>query len=236
MHNLHIIGTSHIARESVKEIKEFFEKEKPDIVAVELDAKRLYALFHKQSVSLDPRNIFRVGLKGYLFALIGSWASKKLGKIAGVEPGTEMKTAVKLARKNNCKLALIDRDIEVTLRRFSKYLSWKEKFLILADLSKAVLKREASINDFGITKYSLSKVPSEAVVKKVISNTKKRYPNIYRVLVKERNEFMADKLKQLMREFPDKKILAVVGAGHKEALLKLVENTGPRITYTLSIG
>ena len=38
---LKIIGTSHIAKESVEEVKDTILKEKPDIIALELDRKRL---------------------------------------------------------------------------------------------------------------------------------------------------------------------------------------------------
>ena len=52
---------------------------------------------------------------------------------------------------------------------------------------------------------------------------KDRYPNIFRVLVKERNSIMARKLFNIMNKHPDKKILAVVGAGHAEDMVKIIE-------------
>ena len=45
--NLTIIGTSHIARQSLQEVTATIEKEKPDIIALELDKRRFYALTHK---------------------------------------------------------------------------------------------------------------------------------------------------------------------------------------------
>jgi len=45
-----------------------------------------------------------------------------------------MKTAVELAKKNNKKITLIDRDIDITLKRFSKKFSFKEKMRLLKDL------------------------------------------------------------------------------------------------------
>ena len=46
--NLTIIGTSHIAAESVAKVERTILKEQPAIVALELDRKRLMALLHPQ--------------------------------------------------------------------------------------------------------------------------------------------------------------------------------------------
>ena len=44
--------------------------------------------------------MWRVGIKGFLFAILGRWVSKKLGNLVGVKPGSEMLTAMKLAKKH----------------------------------------------------------------------------------------------------------------------------------------
>ena len=59
---------------------------------------------------------------------------------------------------------------------------------------------------------------------------KKRYPNLYKVLIEERNEIMANNLSKIMELEPDKKIVAIVGAGHEEEMIKLIKQ--PKITYT----
>ena len=121
---------------------EVYKKEKPDIVAVELDKKRLYSLFKEKESKIRIYDITRVGIKGFIFSLVGAWAEKKLGKIVGVAPGSEMKKAVMLARKRDIKIALIDQDIEITLKRFSESLTWKEKWNFLADIVKAFFVRK----------------------------------------------------------------------------------------------
>jgi len=42
--NLEIIGTSHIARQSLEEVEKAITEGRPDIVALELDNRRLHAL------------------------------------------------------------------------------------------------------------------------------------------------------------------------------------------------
>ena len=55
--NLIIIGTSHIAKQSLKEVKKAIEEEKPDIIAIELDRKRLMALASKKKEISDVKII-----------------------------------------------------------------------------------------------------------------------------------------------------------------------------------
>ena len=223
--NLTIIGTSHIAKQSLDEVKAEIENNKPDIVAIELDKNRLQALFQKKKEKLSIYSIRRIGLKGYLFALIGAWAGRKLGEYVGVSPGSEMKKAVKLAKKHNAKIALIDRDIEKTLKRFSETLSWKERWNFVVDIISAPFKRKK-------LEFDLTKVPDKKVIKKLINQVKERYPNVYKVLISERNRVMAANLQKLMDKHPDKKILAVLGAGHEEGISKLIKDH--KISYTYS--
>ena len=143
--NLVILGTSHIAKQSLDEVKKYIEEEKPDVIAIELDSKRLPALMSKAPRKIQLRAIRQIGLKGFVFSLIGAWAEKKLGEYVGVTPGSEMKQAVRLAKKNNMKVALIDQDIEITLRRLSKSLTWKEKWNFHVDVFKAIVLRKKEV-------------------------------------------------------------------------------------------
>lgn len=213
--NLIIIGTSHIASESLDEVKKVIETEKPDIVALELDQKRLGALLSKKRGKLKWADIKKIGIKGYLFSLIGAYVEKKLGSKVGVSPGSEMLSAFKLANTAKTKVALVDQDIEITLRRFSDTLTWREKWNFVADVFKGLIFRKPVID------FDLSTVPSGKVINKLMKQVKKRYPNIYKVLVVERNKVMARNLAAIQFKYPESKIIAVVGAGHEEAILKL---------------
>ncbi|MFT4304289.1 MAG: TraB/GumN family protein [Candidatus Woesearchaeota archaeon] len=219
MNNLKIIGTSHIAIESINEIKNTFNQYNPDIVAIELDQKRLLMLVSKQKKQKTSlRKIFEIGLQGYLFYVIGHWAEKKLGDIVKVKPGTDMMTAFKLAKKNNKQVALIDQDIEITLKKLSKGITWKEKWNFISDIFSAFVLRKKEKIDF-----NLNNVPDEKVIKKLINKTKKKYPNIIRILVDERNKIMAKRLAIIIKTNPQKKIMAIVGAGHEKEMLELIK-------------
>jgi len=215
--NLIIIGTSHIAKQSVDEVKELIEQEKPEIIALELDHRRLSALLNKNTgTKVGIKNIFKIGIKGYFFVKIGGWAEKKLGKIVGVAPGTEMLTAYELAKQKKIKVFLIDQDIEVTLKRFSKSLSWKEKWNFVVDVFKTSIFRKGQ-------KFDLSKVPSKKIIRGLLEEVKKRYPNVYKVLVKERNYAIAKNLYTIMKQEQEKKIIAIIGAGHEEEVVELIK-------------
>src|SRR5574339_682779 len=76
-----IVGTAHISRQSADLVKEVIEKEKPDVVCVELDEKRMQALSEKNRwENLDIRKIIREKqLSTLLVNLVLSSYQKKLG-------------------------------------------------------------------------------------------------------------------------------------------------------------
>ena len=227
--NLVFLGTSHIARQSLKEVEEHIEREKPDMLALELDRKRYAALMSKTPKKISIGNIGKIGFKGFLFSLFGAWAERKLGKLVGVAPGSEMRKAIKIARKNGIKVALIDQDIEVTLRRLSREITWKEKMNFLADIAKAFFTRKRELE------FDLATVPDRKIIKKLVDSLKERYPNFYKVLIHERNVVIAKNIRSLVLSQPDKKILVILGAGHVDEVAELVKKPELKISYTFSV-
>ena len=227
--NLVFLGTSHIAKQSLEEVKARIDEEKPEIIAIELDKKRVFALMQKGERKIEFRMIKKIGVKGFVFSLLGAWAEKKLGKIAGVSPGSEMKQAIMIAKKKNIEIALIDQDIEITLNRLSKELTWREKFNFLADIIKALFSQKNEIE------FDLAKVPEKKIIKKLTEKLRQRYPNVYKTLIEERNIVLADNLKNLMDANPEKKILVILGAGHIDDVVELLKLKEGSINYSFSI-
>jgi len=221
--NLTVLGTSHISQQSINEVTLAVENIQPKIIAIELDALRLQSLLSKKQKKLHFSDVTKIGVKGYLFALIGQYLQKKLGKIVKVTPGSEMIQAVKLAKKHNLKLALVDQPINITLKRFSQEFTWKEKFRFLGDIFRGIFFKKKQIEKYQLQNFDLTKVPEEKIIKKLIQDLKKRYPSLYQVLIKERNQFIAKNLVKLLQKNPQDKILAVVGAGHELDLIKLIQ-------------
>ena len=180
MDSLKIIGTSHIAKQSIDEITRTFKSYDPDIVCVELDPKRLHALMTDAKPDYSLAGIKRYGLQGYLFAVIGGFIQKKLGNVVGTKPGSDMLTAVNLSRINKKQLMLVDQDIEITLKRFSKQFTFKDKMKLLWDIIKSPFGKKIKIN--------LNEVPKEKIIEQMIGQIRERYPSLYGVLIHSAND------------------------------------------------
>jgi pheromone shutdown-related protein TraB len=222
MDNIKIIGTSHISKQSINEIKNSVTDWKPEILALELDFQRAMSLMQDQKNKVSLTQIMQIGVKGYVFAKIGQFAQQKLGKIVGVSPGSEMKTALNLAKKEKLEVAFIDQPIRITLKNFSKTLTWKEKFRFIGEIFRGIFSKKKQIEKYGLDKFDLSKVPADELIEKMMAPMKKDFPSVYKTLVLDRNKYMVKQLVKLMRKFPDKKILVVVGAGHKKGMEELL--------------
>ena len=214
--NLYILGTSHISKDSVDLVEKFITKERPDIVAVELDNKRLYAMMSNAKPSF--KEVFSIGIKAFLINIVGAYAEKKLGSIVGVKPGSEMRKAVELVKENKLKLSLIDQDISITLKKLSKAITFRVIFRFLGDIIKSVFSKKKEFIAF-----DMRKVPYKEVIEKLIEKIKDRYYEIYKVLIEERNEVMAKNLYKLINKYNDKRIFAVVGAGHEFEIVSIIK-------------
>lgn len=222
-----LVGTSHIAKQSVENVRKAIEERAPDIVGIELDIQRYRGLLmeqKKQKTTPRMMDIRRIGLKGFIFALIGSLGMKKLAKYVGTNPGADMLEAANIAQKNDVRVALIDQNINHTLSSFSKRLSKREIGRFFLDLIKGVFNPKGELKKMGVYKFDLSKVPSEDLIENMIAHMKKRYPNVYDVLVHRRNIYMAKKIIRIMRQDDVERMVAVVGAGHRQGIKQILEN------------
>jgi len=216
-----IIGTSHIAKESVAKIKKEILHFKPEIVAVELDANRIRFLFSKKR-KFQLSAIRTIGFTGFLFSLIGSFAQRKLGERVGLFPGADMRAAIQAARKINSKIFLIDLPIGVTLRRISQNMSLFEKIKFIGFLLGGFIFSTSP----ELKEFDLNKVPNEKLISALIRELRKRFPKLYKVLIEDRDKYMAEQIIRLLALFPNNKILVVVGAGHISGIKKHLKAKG----------
>ena len=220
MRNIEIIGTSHIAKESVSETKEKILKEKPDIVCIELDKSRFISLFQKNQRKLGIKDL-RVGGFGVIFLLVGRWLQKKLGDQVGIIPGADMKSAILAARKVKAKIYLIDIPIQKTLSKLSTDVSGWEKVKLILHLIFSPL----SVKSRKFAKQiDLTKVPSDKIIYQAISEMRKTFPQLFKVLLDDRNAHMIKQLKSISKKYPESKIIAVIGAGHEKDIKKSLKN------------
>lgn len=215
-----LVPTSHVARQSLDKVREVIEKEKPDLVAVELDINRYMAARQESRASLTE-TLKALGVMTFVFY----WALKKLqswlGKKLGILPGSEMLHAVEIANKKGIKFAFIDRDIGITMMRI-RNISWREKMKLLLYLFKGFTIDYVLLKARKKKGIDLSKVPPKELIREAMSMLKKEFPQLYNVLVHERDIYMVKKLKQLSQHY--EKIVAVTGAGHTDGMKKLLRN------------
>ncbi len=224
---VHIIGTSHIAKESVKQIEQFMDSNEVNLVCVELDRDRLYALKNNVQGRIkitDFSVIKRIGLTGFIFALIAQHVQKKMGDKVKVKAGSDMMAAVNCASQRKIPIALIDQDVNLTLQNLSKKVPFGEKLKVIYDIFKGLIGFKSDLVGMEVSNIDLSKVPPEEFVDKILHKTKHKYPHIFNVLVEDRNKYMVDRIKRILKMHQDWVILVVIGAGHKEGMVKLLEH------------
>ena len=213
-----VIGTSHISKQSVNEVKRSFKEFNPDILALELDILRFQSLISKKQNRNLLKELKHFGIKGLVLNTIGSWIENKLGQKVNIKPGTEMKTAINLAREHKKEIALIDQDIRITMKKLTKEVKLKEKIRIFLDLFRIPFAKKQ------MGKIDLTKVPEQEFIDTILKKVRKRYSGIYKVLIEDRNKVIAKNLNKLKKDKKEKEILAIIGAGHKKEVEKLISN------------
>ncbi len=150
----------------------------------------------------------------FLVQLLLAYVQKKIGTDQGVKPGTEMLSAIEKAEKTGARVALIDRDIQVTLERFWNKMSFFEKLKLFGSLVGASL-------GFGTKEINVDTITNDDVVTQLVSGLRKFAPGAAFVLLDERNAIMAKNLLDISKEG---KVVAVVGAAHCEGIRKYLDN------------
>ena len=211
--NIVLVGTAHISKDSVDEVKSVIEEYKPDIVAVELCKRRYEAITKKDQWENTPVTKLLKSGNAYLMLAQTFLASiqRRLGKEYGVEPGSEMVAAIKEAEKNNLKIALIDRDITVTLKRAWRKMGLREKFRLTWEFLKAIV----GYDEEELDEIDLKELMKEDVISAMMEEFGEIAPSVKTVLITERDQYIAKKISD---ESKKGKVVAVVGAGHLKGI------------------
>ena len=210
-----LIGTAHISQSSVDEVNDVIEQEKPDTVCIELCASRHQAMMEKdQWKNMDIFKVVREGKSFLLFAnLIMTAFQKRLGSQLGVKPGAEMLAAAQASERVNAELVLADRDVKVTLQRTWRGMPFWARMKVLSQLLASLFIREE------ISKEEIEKLKESDALSEAMEMLADQSPEMKRILIDERDQFMAEKIRQA----PGKRIVAVVGAGHVKGLTEELE-------------
>ena len=217
--NLRLLGTAHISTKSVEDVKEQIELFKPDVVAVELCQSRYDSLVSGRR--LDKEGLLKVIKEGkaplVLLQSLLAAEQRKLGLDEGQQPGAELLEAVNLSKELEISVELIDRDIQTTLRRAWRKMKFREKFKILYSmLGEEEDEIEVDLDEI---------LESRDILTDLMNELKEFSPGAGEVLIDERDEFLAQ---NILRIDSEKRILAIVGAGHLNGIENHLSNHKPK--------
>ena len=208
-----LVGTAHISKDSIIEVKKAIEEYHPDIVAVELCKRRHEGIINKDRWENTPITSLLKSNNAY-FMLAQTFLSsiqRRLGKDQGVEPGSEMIAAINEAKKNNLKIALVDRDISITLKRAWKKMGFREKIRLTWEFLKAIVGYEEEDLD----QIDLKEMMDQDIISTMMDEFGEIAPSVSEVLIHERDKYIA---KKILNESQKGRVVAVIGAGHLKGI------------------
>ena len=218
---IYIVGTAHVSRESVEDVRRTIEAVRPDSVCVELCQGRYDALAKKDAwKKMNIFKIIRQKKTSLLLAqlIMGSFY-RKLGQKLGVQPGAEMIEGATVAEETGAKLVLADREIQITLKRVWGYLGFWTKLKLAFHLMAGIVLAE----DEEIDEELIEKIKKQDQLEAVLAEFAAKFPQIKRRLLDERDVYLSQKI----REAPGATVVAVVGAGHVEGIKKEIQTAKP---------
>jgi pheromone shutdown-related protein TraB len=209
----HIVGTAHVSQRSVDEVRTVIAEVRPDAVCVELDQTRFDTLTKASAFrDLDVFKVVREGRTLYLLAHLALASyQRRIGASLGVKPGAELLAAVQAAQANAIPVELIDRDINITLKRTWRNLGlWKRSML----LSSLIVGFDTDDPKAGvpITEKSIEDLKEAKALSEMLSELGRAVPQIKAPLIDERDQYMASKLAEVGAG--RRSVVAVVGAAH----------------------
>jgi pheromone shutdown-related protein TraB len=214
--NIILIGTAHVSRQSAELVQEVIFEHKPDTVCVELCETRLSSLKDQDRWrNMDIIKIIKEKKAMLLFInMLLALFQKKIADKFGIKPGQEMINAVEAAEKINAEIVPADREIRVTLTRAWRGMGLWEKLKFLFSLVFSFIGTD------DIKEEDIEKMKEVDILQTILTDVKKSHPIIGKVLINERDQFLAEKI----RTAPGDNIAAVVGAAHVPGITKYLSS------------
>ena len=211
-----LVGTAHVSPQSVRDTKEAIETLEPDTVCVELCEARYQNLENQDS--WRKLDIFQVLREGKAALLLSSFLmhsfQRRIAQRFGIEPGAEMREAIARARERGARLELIDRDIQISLKRTWSSLGFWQRTKVMTQLVGS-----AFVGD-DLKEEDIEKLKDTGNLTDLMSALAEALPSVKDTLIDERDAYMAEKLRQSAGQ----RTVAVVGAGHLPGITGLADS------------
>lgn len=202
-----LVGVGHVF-DIHDQLRAVIHSVAPGAVLVELDQRRFAAL----------KNPEEAEHAGGLYGVLSRFQQKAADSL-GTTPGAEMLTAVEAAHEVGAAAGLIDLDAQVAFRRMWKEMSIREKLKFLWAALRAMFASEEEISE------EVEELRGDYT--DLMEAFAVQFPSAKRVLIDERNEVMADRIRNATDDFD--RIVAVLGDGHIEGMADLLADLDPGV-------
>jgi pheromone shutdown-related protein TraB len=211
-----LIGTAHVSKQSVEQVKEVIDRERPDSVCIELDEQRYKSIM--EGNKWREMDIFKVIKEKKATLLIMNLAissfQNRLAKQFDTKPGQEMIQGIESAKEIGAELVLADRNIQITFSRIWGNVGVWGKAQLLTSIIYSIFNKET------ISEEELEKMKTQDTLNASLAEISEAFPKLKKPLIDERDQYLAQKIK----EAPGKKVVAVLGAAHVPGITKEIHN------------
>jgi len=224
-----LIGTAHVSKRSAEQVKEVIIAERPDSVCIELDEQRYQTITDKNK--WQNTDIFKIIKEKkttmLLVNLLLSSFQKRIAKQFDINSGEEMLQGIETAKSTGAYLVLADRNIQITFSRIWHGAGFWGKIRLIKEIVLSIF------SDKSITEDELEKLKSQDMLDSVLNDLTRNFPKLKVPLIDERDQYLAQKIK----DAPGQKVVAVLGAAHvpgikeeikKEHDLEVLNKVPPR--------
>jgi pheromone shutdown-related protein TraB len=212
-----LIGTGHVFKLS-NQLLNIFDKINPNALCVELDSQRYQALLLKQT---DPEKYKESAKKLPYFYRILSQFQENMAERYGVKPGDEMMTTINYAHAHQIPLVCIDMHAQSMFSTMLKTMPITEKMKFFLSGLGSIFVRKDNIDQ------QVKNITND--VDSYLSIIGDKFPTIKKILIDERNKYMAQNIIKLQDTYEH--IIAVMGDGHIPGIKTILKenNIDPEI-------
>ena len=142
--NITLLGTAHVSKASADKVQELIATGKYDAVAVELCPSRHRVIVNPDAMAqMDLFQVIKNGQASMVAASLALGAfQQRMAEQFNIEPGAEMRVAIKDAQAAKLPVLLIDREIGTTLKRIYRNVPWWKRFTLFAGLIESDQQRK----------------------------------------------------------------------------------------------
>ena len=139
-----LLGTAHVSKASADKVQELIATGQYDAVAVELCPSRHKVIVNPDAMAkMDLFQVIKSGQASMVAASLALGAfQQRMAEQFKIEPGAEMRVAIKDAQAAKLPVLLIDREIGTTMKRIYHNVPWWKRINLFAGLITSVINQE----------------------------------------------------------------------------------------------